>query len=222
MHVPEIKHLIEVKTGIPRHEQDIFLDGCPEILRDECRLCHYADALFAKSPKICLVRRTPPEKLLGRSTFRRLQKEFQNAQTSDSLANCLLSPSSGNLEESPLRWKALIKVADGPYDGGAFALEISLPSDYPYKPPLVMFSTRVFHPLVASNGTIDLELLHEQWTPAATLESIVLKIKAMLTAPPYGITSCGGNHEAALLSHDKAAFDRRAQEETAAYAKLPI
>jgi len=223
--ISEMKLLIEQKTSIPQEEQDIFFAGCPVLMRDDCRLCHYAEALYSSSRKIYLVRRSPPACELDRSTLRRLQKEFQNSQRSVVLAGCDLAPLDGDLEANPLRWAAMISgPSDGPYAGAAFALDISLPREYPYKPPVVRFATRIFHPLVPSSGAIDLPMLHENWVPCINLESIILRIKEELTDPYAspgwnGTHCCGcGNHEAAMLSHDKENFDRRAREETLAHA----
>jgi len=219
--VSEIKLLIEQKSSIPQEEQDIFFDGCPVLMRDDCRLCHYAEALYSSSRKIYLVRKSPPSCELDRSTLRRLQKEFQNSQRSALLAGCALAPLDGDLDANPLRWSATISgPSDSPYAGATFALDISLPREYPYKPPVVRFATRIFHPLVPSSGAIDLPMLHENWVPCINLEGIILRIKEELAdpyAPPgwNGTHCCGcGNHEAAMLSHDKESFDRRARQET--------
>lgn len=225
MRVSEIKHMIEVKTGIPRAEQDIYLDGCHSVMQDECRLCHYAEALYSSSPRLCLVRRSPFTAQLDRSQWKRLKKEFQNCQKSELLLGCTLAPVGGDLEANPLRWTATINGPSGtPYEGGEFTLDISLPVEYPYKPPLVHFATPIFHPLVSSTGSIDVEILHENWVPILTLEQIIVRIKqemvAPYTEPDKGVSiyaGCG-NHEAALLSADKEAFDERAREETMAHA----
>lgn len=227
MRVPEIKLMIELKTGIPQAEQDLFLDGCPALMQNQCRLCHYADALYKNTRRMVLVRRSPVPKQIDGSTLRRLKKEFQNIQRSELLEGCSLAPL--DLEASPLSWTASISGApDGPYAGGIFHLDIMLPADYPYKAPVIRFTTPVFHPLVASSGSIDLALLHENWVPVMTLEKIILRIKQDLEAP-YGPpgwsasfwTGCG-NHEATLLSNDKEAFDRRARQETILHATLPL
>lgn len=221
MRVSEIKLLIEQESTIPQAEQDIFFDGCPVLMRDDCRLCHYAEALYCSSPKIYMVRKSPPSCEIDRSTLRRLRKEFQNSQLSAALAGCALAPLNGDLDANPLRWSATISgPSGGPYAGATFALDISLPCEYPYKPPVVRFASRIFHPLVPSSGAIDLPMLHEDWVPCINLEGIVLRIKAELAdpyAPPglNGAHSCGcGNDEAAMLSHDKERFDRRARQET--------
>lgn len=37
-----------------------------------------------------------------------------------------------------------------PYEGGTFIVDIKLPQDYPFRPPIMKFETRVWHPNVSS------------------------------------------------------------------------
>jgi ubiquitin-protein ligase len=64
---------------------------------------------------------------------------------------------------------------DSPYSGGVFFLAIHFPTDYPFKPPKVNFTTRIYHPNINSNGSICLDILRDQWSPALTISKGMLK-----------------------------------------------
>jgi len=73
--------------------------------------------------------------------------------------------------------------ADSPFSGGVFFLSISFPPDYPFKPPKVAFTTKVYHPNVNSQGAICLDILKDQWSPALTISKVLLSISSLLTDP---------------------------------------
>jgi hypothetical protein len=58
---------------------------------------------------------------------------------------------------------------DSPYSGGVFFLSITFPTDYPFKPPKVSFTTKIYHPNINANGSICLDILRDQWSPALTI-----------------------------------------------------
>ena len=37
-----------------------------------------------------------------------------------------------------------------PYEGGTYAVDIKIPTDYPFRPPVMKFQTKVWHPNVSS------------------------------------------------------------------------
>jgi hypothetical protein len=74
----------------------------------------------------------------------------------------------------PISWfletdSNVILQGDSPYSGGVFFLAIHFPTDYPFKPPKVNFTTRIYHPNINSNGSICLDILRDQWSPALTI-----------------------------------------------------
>ncbi|KAI0554717.1 ubiquitin-conjugating enzyme/RWD-like protein [Xylaria curta] len=90
----------------------------------------------------------------------------------------------GTPERSPFHWQATIMgPGDSPYSGGVFFLAIHFPTDYPFKPPKVNFTTRIYHPNINSNGSICLDILRDQWSPALTISKVLLSICSMLTDP---------------------------------------
>ncbi|KAG8893149.1 Ubiquitin-conjugating enzyme E2 4 [Tulasnella sp. 408] len=75
-------------------------------------------------------------------------------------------PSGDNL----FQWQATIMgPGDSPYAGGVFFLTITFPTDYPFKPPKVSFTTKIYHPNINANGSICLDILRDQWSPALTI-----------------------------------------------------
>ncbi|KAL4930222.1 acyl-CoA dehydrogenase/oxidase [Aspergillus undulatus] len=94
------------------------------------------------------------------------------------------SCSAGPAGEDLFHWQATIMgPGDSPYSGGVFFLNIHFPTDYPFKPPKVNFNTRIYHPNINSNGSICLDILRDQWSPALTISKVLLSICSMLTDP---------------------------------------
>jgi len=111
--------------------------------------------------------------------MKRISKELMDLHK-DPPTNC----SAGPVSEDIFHWQAtIIGPEDSPYSGGMFNLNIQFPTDYPFKPPKVSFSTKIYHPNINSNGSICLDILRSQWSPALTISKVLLSICSLLTDP---------------------------------------
>ena len=112
-------------------------------------------------------------------SLKRLQKELADIQK-DPPANC----SAGMEEEDIYHWKATIfGPADSPYAGGTFFLTIVFPPEYPFKPPKIKFTTKIYHPNISWDGYICLDILKDQWSPALTIAKTLLSISSLMADP---------------------------------------
>ena len=109
----------------------------------------------------------------------RITKELKDI-IKDPPSNC----SAGMVSDDMFRWEAtIIGPSDSPYSGGMFNLDIHFPADYPFKPPKVKFKTPIYHPNINKNGSICLDVLNKNWSPALTISKLLLSISSLLTDP---------------------------------------
>jgi len=105
---------------------------------------------------------------------------------------------------------------DSPFQGGVFFLDIHFPADYPFKPPKVQFTTKVYHPNINKNGSICLDILKDQWSPALTVSRVLLSISSLLTDPnPDDPLVPEIAHQ---FKTNKSAYESTAREWTTRYA----
>ncbi|EAY04523.1 ubiquitin conjugating enzyme, putative [Trichomonas vaginalis G3] len=144
--------------------------------------------------------------------LRRIQKELQEISR-DPPCNCSAGPEGPDL----FHWTGtIVGPPDTPYESGVFMLDIQFPPDYPFKPPHIIFKTRVYHPNISPRGAICLDILKDKWAPALTISKVLLSICSLLNdANPDDplVPDIARQYKA-----DKAAFERDAREWTRKYA----
>lgn len=110
------------------------------------------------------------------STIQRLNKELLDLKKNPP-ANC----SAGLIDDDIFHWQAtIIGPEDTPYYGGIFELRIDFPQDYPFKPPNIVFITKIYHCNINNNGNICLDILKDQWSPALTINKVLLSICSLM------------------------------------------
>ena len=146
-------------------------------------------------------------------SIKRLQRELAEIEK-DTPVNC----SAGLVTPDDLfTWQAtIIGPTETPYEGGMFNLVILFPTDYPFKPPKISFTTRIYHPNINSTGGICLDILKDQWSPALSITKVLLSICSLLSDPNPDDPLAP--EIANIYKTNKDEFNRIAREYTVKYA----
>ena len=84
------------------------------------------------------------------------------------------------------RFSGCVEIeSDCPYQGGIYNFELICPNEYPFKPPKVKLLTQIFHPNIDDTGKICVDILGDQWSPALTIQKVVLCLQALITTPHF-------------------------------------
>lgn len=144
---------------------------------------------------------------------KRIQKELVDLRK-DPPANCSAGPVN---EADMFKWEGTIfGPADSPYSGGVFNLSIEFPIDYPFKPPRIMFTTKIYHPNINASGFICLDILKTNWSPALTISKALLSVLSILTDPNPNDPLVP--EIAKQYTENRALYDSTAREWTDMYA----
>ncbi|XP_033236654.1 ubiquitin-conjugating enzyme E2 D2B-like [Drosophila pseudoobscura] len=154
----------------------------------------------------------PEKRMVSQIGIRRLRKEMEK-MTSDPTEGCTVEL----VDDCIYDWKAVILgPSDTPYEGGHFELRLQFPQAYPAQPPFLMFLTKVYHCNV-HNRAICVDILRSTWSPALTVEKILLSIRSLLSDPnPDSPLNCDA---AELYKTDRKEHDRMARLWTRRYAQ---
>lgn len=110
----------------------------------------------------------------------RIQRDLNNL-LNDPVQNCVIK-----LDKNDLLTNWIISM-DGPsdsiYQDKKIKLVLTFNECYPFKPPTATFLSKIYHPNVGDDGSICIDNLKKQWTPAFTVSIILLTINSLLTDP---------------------------------------
>jgi ubiquitin-conjugating enzyme E2 D/E len=145
--------------------------------------------------------------------FVRLTKELVELQK-DPPSGCSANPVDARKDFAV--WQCCVLGPENSvFAGGVFFLSIRFPQDYPFKPPRVRFTTRVYHPNINREGSIySLDILCNNWSPALTINKVLFSLASLLT-DPHPDNPLDPNIQ---FKHNRADYDTIAREWTRMYA----
>lgn len=103
--------------------------------------------------------------------------------------------------------------------GGNFILEVTLPKEYPFKPPVISFKTKIYHPNVTNDekGSMCLGILRsDNWKPPNRIREVLALVRQILIEPQPD-----DSVEASIADqykNNRAEFNKIAQEWTKKFA----
>ena len=125
---------------------------------------------------------------------------------------------SGPIDDNNItHWEATINGSeDSDSKNGIFLLYIKIPPDYPYKPPIYKFKTKILHPNInEESGNICINILKKDWNPSLTISNVLVSIVALLYNPNFSDPYSG----TALTLHKKNDGDKEYKKQIQEWVK---
>jgi ubiquitin-conjugating enzyme E2 G1 len=149
----------------------------------------------------------------------RITKEYEKL-TKDPIENVILEMDNSDI----FKWSfCIFGPKDSSYSGGAYKGILSIPKEYPHKPPQVKFTTKLFHPNVYTDGKLCISILHEgidttgyenkleRWSPLNNIRTIFISIISLLYDP--NAESAANIDAAKLWRENKDAYNKRIKDD---------
>ena len=74
------------------------------------------------------------------------------------------------------------------FKDGTFKLTLEFSEEYPNKPPVVKFLSKMFHPNIYADGGICLDILQNRWSPTYDVSAILTSIQSLVIESRNNLT----------------------------------
>ena len=136
-------------------------------------------------------------------THKRLMRDFKRLQD-DPPDGIIGSPEEGNI----MLWNCVIfGPPETPFEDGTFKLTMEFCEEYPNKPPVVKFVSKMFHPNIYTDGQICLDILQARWTPTYDVSAVLTSIQSLLGDP--NPKSPANSVAAQLFKEERREYEKR-------------
>ncbi|XP_064636253.1 ubiquitin-conjugating enzyme E2 A isoform X1 [Lineus longissimus] len=137
---------------------------------------------------------------------RRLMRDFKRLQE-DPPAGVSGAPTERNI----MVWNAVIfGPKDTPFEDGTFRLNFEFSEEYPNKPPIVKFQSKMYHPNVYADGSICLDILQNRWSPTYDVSAVLTSIQSLLSDP--NPNSPANSEAARLFKENKREYEKKVNQ----------
>lgn len=137
----------------------------------------------------------------------------------DHLSKISVEPAGNGEDLTHLRGQ-FFGPPDTAYEGGTYYVDIKIPGEYPFRPPIMKFETKIWHPNVSSQtGAICLDTLSSQWSPVLTIKSALISLQSLLSTPEPKDPQDA--EVASMLIKNPQEFEHKAREWAVKYAGAP-
>ncbi|OLL24956.1 Ubiquitin-conjugating enzyme E2 14 [Neolecta irregularis DAH-3] len=150
---------------------------------------------------------------MSSTTAKRLAKDAALVNSSPN-PNIKIDINESNLAT----WQCTLTGPAGtPYKGAKFSFNIEFPDTYPFKPPIITFKTRIYHPNIDSEGAICMSIVkNEEWKPSIKITAVLEDLVRLFQEPNPDdplVTSV-----AEVFKTDKKKFEKNVKEYVKKYA----
>ncbi|KAG4100358.1 ubiquitin-conjugating enzyme [Neocallimastix lanati (nom. inval.)] len=110
----------------------------------------------------------------------RIRKEYLQIQKNP-VKLISIAPHEDNL----YFWDGTLKgPVNSPYQGGTFKIKITFPQEYPFKPPVLKITTKIYHPNVDDDGSICMGILKpDSWKPTIKVTQVLEALINLIIEP---------------------------------------
>ncbi|KAH9884283.1 ubiquitin-conjugating enzyme/RWD-like protein [Xylariomycetidae sp. FL2044] len=156
---------------------------------------------------------------MASSRVRRVAKELSDIENDAGASNITAQPASNAGDLTHLK-ASILGPPGTPYEGGTYIVDVKIPTEYPFRPPVMKFDTKVWHPNISSQtGAICLDTLASAWSPVLTIKSTLLSLQSLFESPEPKDPQDA--EVAKMMMNDPPSFNKKAHDWAVTYAGAP-
>uniref|UniRef100_A0AC35F2N8 UBC core domain-containing protein n=1 Tax=Panagrolaimus sp. PS1159 TaxID=55785 RepID=A0AC35F2N8_9BILA len=151
---------------------------------------------------------------------RRLDSELRYFKAHSKDASCKYKLVA--VEAEHRKWEIIFLPDKEPFNAGAYRMIVEFPMEYPFRHPVLMFKTKIYHPNIGEKGNMELGFCNaEAWKPTIRMFQLCDFIISLLNYPD---PICGVLRKdiADLMLKHREVFIKEATTQAKKYGEIHI